>query len=508
MSRTMGGGGYRGGNRLAKYIAGLAFLLLALRFFWLNYAPFINDEPKIQLLLDKYLFDGRFPVFGIPGGSQTLRYGPGAQWMYALPRLVSESIYLVFVYHCFLISAASVFLYSAFRRLFTPFVAALLFLLLVSSPYLTFYARQPWNNTFLLFFTAVTVWALTLIVTDERRGRLAYWPWPVLGASAAMALNTHLIAGPMVVALALTLVYWLFWQTRQPKKRAAACLTLAAVTGLAVLSPYFLALYRNVGGSQEIAMNARWGDGKQFWWSFIQTSIHLTFWKMKYFMHYAKDHFFDWCGPVAGTLFRKEALGFALKLVAFVILLRPAYLLLRRRAVDVISLFASLSLIATVFVLYYQNIALHPHYFHSSFWLVYFALGMFYLLVHRPRWQRLMTGLITVVTALNLVFIGYFAAYVYRHEGIRSHYYGSTIGNQIAVTEEICKKMPESGGVVDVTRVDALKYPFDFLVRRLEACQGVPVYFVHDKARLPRDVFGHLEYRQQWSARLFFKRSR
>ena len=101
----------------------LAVLFFLLRFLYLSQVPFINDEPALQLLLEKHMASGTLPVLGL-AGSVGLRYGPSALWLYWPIRLFTHDVNFLTAAYCCYFGIGFALLFLAIKRSLGGRVAA------------------------------------------------------------------------------------------------------------------------------------------------------------------------------------------------------------------------------------------------------------------------------------------------------------------------------------------------------------------------------------------------
>ncbi|HZJ53352.1 MAG TPA: hypothetical protein VFD38_04375 [Myxococcaceae bacterium] len=196
----------------------------------------VGDEP---MLIAGALRANRQHVAALHGltGTAGAAYGPFPTWMYQAYLLVSSDLLLLVVLRAVLMTAViaiALLWLSRTLDLWPWFVPPLL-----CSPYLWFYARAIWDNTFNLPLCAL---AFASGVSFLARGR----PWTLL-LSLACCLGmvlTHL----MSVAFVLPLGGFLLFRARRAMRRLFWRLALLAAAAAAVSFPYLRSLRRAASG--------------------------------------------------------------------------------------------------------------------------------------------------------------------------------------------------------------------------------------------------------------------
>ena len=205
---------------LRRVMFGLLLAIpLAAALLWPGDAPFINDEPQLFLLASAANHAHCLANIGLMG-SVGLRYGPAPTWIYQMIILIAsgpQGWVMVRVLIMFSGMAAGLLLLARALKLWRWFIPVVLL-----SPYLWFYSRHLWDNTFLLPFSALAVGFYTLYLSEKRR-------WALL-VSITLSVLLPLIH-PMALSLAIPLLahMLIFSRNQLWRLRWPIALVLAAI---------------------------------------------------------------------------------------------------------------------------------------------------------------------------------------------------------------------------------------------------------------------------------------
>jgi hypothetical protein len=193
----------------------------------------VGDEP---MLIAGALRANRQHVVAIHGltGTAGATYGPFPTWLYQAYLLVSSDLVLLVALRAVLMTAVIALALLWLCRtlnLWPWFIPPLL-----CSPYLWFYARAIWDNTFNIPLSAL---AFASAVSFLARGRA--WTLLLSLACCVAMMLTHLMA----VAFVIPVTAFLLFRARHALRRLFWRLVLLAGAGAAVAFPYFSALRRS-----------------------------------------------------------------------------------------------------------------------------------------------------------------------------------------------------------------------------------------------------------------------
>ena len=94
------------------------FFLVFFRFIYLLDAPFVFDEPMMQIFADQSWQNKSIPLTGLMGSSLPFPYGGGAVWLYLIPKVFSSSSIAFLYFHTAFFCLGIVFFYFGLRMLY------------------------------------------------------------------------------------------------------------------------------------------------------------------------------------------------------------------------------------------------------------------------------------------------------------------------------------------------------------------------------------------------------
>ncbi len=480
-------------------LGGAAAFLILLRFADLSSAPFINDEPKLQLMLDQHLAARTLPRHGLEG-TRGVAYGPTALWIYMPLRLLTDDVGWIIALHVCLHCLGLVLVFLAIRSSVGLETALWSTLLIASSPYLFFYARLAWDNTFLIPLTALTLFCLARL--ERGAGRVGTWAG--LGLASGLVFNLHLMALPVIAAAALV-VLPLAWRDRRSLRVRIG--VVAAVAALALtIAPYLWVVGPSLhqGSQTQITGEAIAHAVPE---TLLGTGMYVSAAGMEYFLNGLMD-------SIAAHL-RSLTLGIALawvvRAVAWSWLGLSCFFACRAwartrgidtRALPIVAQFGVVYFV--ILLLYYYAVRpypFHPHYFMSSFWLVPFFATWFATtgaarLTSRVRYARLLSygvlGSIALIVISNVGFVFEAHRAIARRHGTRDVHYSSTRGELQNAMQRICELARARGRthvVIDLNSVEGvLSSPFDWFSAHLPQCSGIAVDYRDPELQPPPEA--------------------
>lgn len=441
---------------------GVFFALLVWRFFHLEHAPFLNDEPRLLVEVEKTFQDNRWPKVG-PVGSQPIPYGPIPHWFFQTIRGLSDSS---FVYH---LAHGLVFFFATVL----VFVAALFFLglgsaifagiLLATSPYLFIYSQMPWEV--LLVVPGSMLLAFSFLAEETAKSTTQRLQAGVLaGLGLAICLGTHLMTGSLAISFALVAALSLYF--RGSWKDSITFLVPALAIFLLMLFPYFQGVLEFLEANHISSndKNPLWGNGRQLWWSILKSPMYLGTWQMKYFLEPEETVFFASIPKFLERIFYLDLFGWLAKLLFWVSWAWIGYSIFRKSFVSSFYLLAWCVVPIHILLLQILNLATYPHYFLPIWWVPFFVLAV--------AWQKMITRPILVLCVLsNFVFLVTFSDFVRSRSGTRGDYYGTTFQEQKRIFEAACK---EPGGTLrfDISQVRLQLHSANYFLMKLNECQG------------------------------------
>jgi len=208
----------------------LALALVAaasFRLLWPSDTSFLFDQ---GLLIDRALTDNArhaLTTFGLRG-TRGLDYGPLAIWFYRVLLWVKTDLVTLVVVRTALVTAVtggSVFWLSRLCPFLVPEVAVVPLL----SPYLWYFARDPWDNSLMIPLVSLAFTAYFAFHLQRKAWQLA-----IVALCLAGCFLTHLMSLALTAALGLHfLVFHLDWA-----KRKLGALALIVGVTLVVMAPY------------------------------------------------------------------------------------------------------------------------------------------------------------------------------------------------------------------------------------------------------------------------------
>jgi hypothetical protein len=170
-------------------------------------APWVNDEPRLIGNAMVYNAQGVWAPYGLRGTFR-VRYGPLPTWLYQVLLSATHDIGLILLSHAGLFYGATIaglLWLGRELRLRSGFVAAI-----AVSPAICFYSRLMWDNSFLI---PLSVAMLALYARSILRP--SAWLSAGVAAAGLVACTIHLMALPLVMAVALHAALRRAWTLQQ-----------------------------------------------------------------------------------------------------------------------------------------------------------------------------------------------------------------------------------------------------------------------------------------------------
>lgn len=417
-----------------------AVALLGVLVFQLLYpgsTPFILDEPQFILFANEMNTLGRLATRGLPG-TMGREHGPGAVWIYqGLLLLTHDPVQLMAMRVAFVSSLLSVSLLwlSRTTRLWPWAIPAL-----VGSPYLWYYSRLLWDNSFVISFATLALASYAAFLRT-RNG----WLLTLAALAATYATLVHLMCIPLAPAL---LAHALLRHRVLIRLRMSHFLLGLMFSG-AMAAPYIVRFVST--RTYPVPRNA----GIESWFFFLLGP--------RLFSGYGLDQVFlspnehlqaqvsGWSGAVylrsAGTwsiIFQIVSLMTVLVYPIFWVTLLALLQRLRRGS---LTLAQDMGLLA-IFIVTGQCLLNgltrtygQPAYFSGSFpaYAILLWLGFDYLACQ--RWGRPVIAFHTLSLVLTSMLVLY---RVHTTAGTRGAGFGTTLGNQVAIVRELQKYSSDS----------------------------------------------------------------
>lgn len=473
-----------------------AALLFFARFFGLNAAPFLNDEPMLQLLLDQSFNHATLPTLGLKG-SFGMRYGPTALWAYMPLRLLTSNVNAILAYHALCLGAGLLFFFLAVKRSLGASIAAWALLLATASPYLYFYSRNGWDNTFLILATSLIFYALSLLEESLQPRNFAF-----LGFVCGLAFNIHLMCVPILAAAAWICFRLLRGRSLQRAWPLVSAGLFAFLIPLVFYVPHLLRLAPAVHST-----------GPR---DFLNTALAVATSAAQFLSTSGMEYFFDtWLENLpeflgtAPTLLLILDIGILLRIAAVAALFWSAYRITKAEqplllVFAVIAAFASL-----LFFLILAPTPFHPHYSMAVWWLGFLFAAVAIASLH-GRFQRVLQVLALLTVVSNVAFVSTAFTRIHQFAGTRGPHYGTEHREVENTLKEICQALgPFDGQIVwfDLSETPGIFTPsLVYFSQHLPECWGKKAFSLFPPSAESVGPLVKLRYRNStpFDARLEF----
>src|SRR6185436_10338290 len=388
--------------------------------------PWINDEPALLATALHANQVGALPTHGLLG-SVGVPYGPVPLWLYMAGLDLTHDLVALVVLHALLfvlLTGAAIWWLARTCRGLDPLVGVLALL----SPYFWFYSRLLWDNSFLIPLSAL---ALAAYVSFSRAP--AAWKLWLVGALAALMLQTHLMCAPLLAALALHFALRHRGWARQHWPALLPLLICAASCW-----PYAAALLArpDLGERRlEPAAGASW--------------IFPLF-GGRYFSALGLDYFFgagwqDRGGPLLWAATTVSAMGVVTVWQGLAVAARQA---LRPRdggqarpAEHDLAALAATTLVLQLLMHAVARTGDEPHYLNGTWFCLFALVWLAYSAIPRTAWRRALAG--AHATALLVVVLA-LQHDVHARQGNTGLHFGPALGTQMEVLDELGRYGPQS----------------------------------------------------------------
>jgi len=387
-------------------------------------APWVNDEPNLIALAMKANDKGVMQAVGLPG-NMGIRYGPLPAWIYQGLLKVSPGPERMVLLRAALVTAVTTasLLWLARTMGWQGWFAPVALL----SPYLWFYSRLLWDNSFCIPLSVLLLAAYAAVLHRPTR-----WSWGLALLALLLLPLVHLMCAAMIIPFALHIA-----ATQWRRLRQFPIVTIGVVGGVIFFAwPYLDYLLH--AESKAVTM----GTGLDGWWFALLGGRFLTAWGFDYFFDG------DWTAAAGGAgqivlrgLVWISMIGFALVWIGMVSATQEVVRAVRdpaRRGPRAHLCGLALSVVATQTLL--NGIAHaygHPHYYNAT-WSVFLFLA--WLGSERlGRWQPAATALHGVAMGCVLAF---FIARIHSTGGTRGDHYGPVLTEQVKVARTLAPYAP------------------------------------------------------------------
>jgi hypothetical protein len=403
----------------------LLFAALLLPFLFPGHVPFFNDEPLLLLAALKANAGGTLAQFGLLGTHGT-HYGPVAVWIYQAILLATHDPIAIAVIHIFLMTALLLGALIWLGRTLELWRWGLFALAL--SPYVWFYERLIWDNSFNIPLGVFCLAAYAHFLKFSRG-----WAIGLTIFISGMMLLIHPIAAPLVAAI---LVHLIFFRWKNLQKHWPWLLG-GAIASLLVAWNYLSYLFTdNTSLNPPISYHLN-----NWWFALLGPRILSGAW-IEYFFpspmlksnglwYFA----FILCRTISLLAFPLVWFGIAIGIRS---LRQEPHASTVAQEMSVICLFAILGQLMLNGLTHSYG---HPHYYNGT-WAA-FALLM-WLAIDRLvkfRWGRAIAfAQIIALAALCILLL----TRINQTSGTRDLHYGPTLINQLEVLRNTAKYNPAS----------------------------------------------------------------
>ena len=414
----------------------VVIIFMCLPLIWPQDAPFIYDEPWLFLSAhdankNHHLAEtGFYGTIGIP-------YGPIPIWIYQGFLLTTRSPTWWILLHAGFMVISIVFgliLLSRALKLWKWFIPIIL-----ASPYLWFYMRQLWDNSFIMAFSAIGLGAYSYFHLNRSKVFLL-----LAIVSISVLPFIHFMALPLAMALTLHMAIFARRELFQMRLVLLAYCSCFLITH----AYYFGFLYTGLGHLQPHTITRNSTINFLRGWLFpLGGGRLLSGWGLDYF--FGKDFFPR--NPFFPAMQLVSCLGFGL--VLFGVYLATRNLFQNRllpplkdffsgntQPIDIQTHFAFIIAASFVFQILECGIShsyFYPHY-HNGLWIINILAAWIAVdrLVKKRRgvWVVSIYGISLACLLLSSIVI------VHDRGGTRGRHYGPTIGNQLEVVQALAKQ--------------------------------------------------------------------
>lgn len=456
-----------------RFLSFVTIVFVFSRLLFPNYAPFIQDEPLLQQRVDRLFAEGHLPGLGLKG-TQPIPYGPFPLWIYACVRLFGDSVAALILAQGILQITGLGFLFAALIRLFGKRWALPALLVVASSPYLFFYARLAWDNTFLYLFSSILIW-LTVRILEflwEGKDPARVW-WIGLGLSIALCLGTHLMVIPFLGSVigAVAVV-------RRRKVTVSGRLRFAFGSAflacLLLLCPYLFSILTQISSLSGASPHGS---------LFLIPGILARMGELTTPANFV-DYFLDRRQLQGSTILDISAVAAVFQwLWALTHVSMSAYVLFsvvsNRRDWSVLSVCIALGVLTVFSQAVFYAISghyEHPHYFHYTQWFSCLIAGS---LLYDPATRPLGRRVVGVLVALNLFFLCGVTSFLFRHGGTRAVQVGTLAIHQAAVVKSLCESTDAGRVELDISAVRIFPISLEYFFSREPACRNKALQISH-----------------------------
>jgi hypothetical protein len=454
-----------------EFIALVSLLLLLiffglLRLAWPGDASFVGDEPILINMALKANNSGELPSYGLKG-TRNIHYGPFPVWLYMIFLWLTRDLIAVVVIRVLLVttvtSLAIVWLARTCRHLWPLAGAAALL-----SPYLWFYSRNLWDNSFSIPLTALA-FAAYLAFCHRRQ----WWTLALTFLCLTFLFLTHLMCLPVI---AVFILHFLFFHRAWWRKHWWAPLLFLTIASL-ISWPYLNYLFHASIEPPPPGLSPQAGV-----FSLLGARFFSAY-GLDYLLGRGWEHSRSFPGSVnlMVAIFGRFT-GIALLVTWYGMIYCAARVVMRinkREEHDIRfhGCLISLAVVScqSIFNLMSQTYG-YPHYYNATWIYSFFFFWSAISLIQSQKWQKLIFG----SYSLAMLAVMAFAVTNIHLLGGHRDGYGPTLANQIQVAIELNRYDPQS--CIDTT-VKQIEH-FPHAIKTLQKLYAEPSASVRPKRKL------------------------
>jgi hypothetical protein len=402
-------------------------------------APFINDDAWLLLNALSANDAGILATAGLTG-TKGVRYGPLPTWIYQLILLITHDPVMIVLLHAVLLAgtiALAVYGISRVTGLWLWFSA-----ILVASPYLWFYERLIWDNSFNLAFTTLALFSYGLFLVRRSRASLA--------TSVAMLFAT-LLVHPMSIAFVVPIaLHMVVFERRSLWKNAWLLVPILLL--LAGLSWKYWSNVVMVSPSTGFDQKASFWDG--FLFAFSGARI-LGATGLGYFIGEGWD-----AGQPVHAAVVVSAVLFVFWWAGIFLTGIKVIRAFQHRTGSILDHLSGIALAiipAQALLDGFMHASGHPHYHNATWiadallaWIAVDALVKWRPPIGRNAAVGAVVLLIIAVVSVN----GEMLVALHAHGGTRGIHYGTTLANELQVVREMERYSPDTPVLTDVPQFE------------------------------------------------------
>jgi hypothetical protein len=406
-----------------------------------GWTPFINDEPALILKALEANARSGLAATGLMGSKGHL-YGPGAVWIYQSILLVTHDPIRIMSIHIALTAGALILGLAWLGHTLSLWRWGVL--ALAMSPYIWFYERLLWDNSF-----NIALGVIVLAAYGSFLARPEWWSLSIALFVAGFMLLIHLMAAPMLVGIGAHLLF-------ARRRELAELWGVPVLTGGAILLlgwaywPHLI--YRDAPAlSASMEPNGWWfpllgarnlsGAWLEYWFPAQWIAAARPAWRVAFSV-------FRFVSLIAFPL---ACCGMFIGARALVQRLARARRLPIRR--DEIAIVCVLVLVVQIPLDGLTPAYGHPHYYNGT-WAAYAALMWIALdaLVRWRAWLGWFVGAAQIVAVSGICAL--LLVRVLQTQGTRDDHFGPTLANELEVVREF-----GAYGRGSSARLDVVMYP-------------------------------------------------